>query len=190
MPHRFEDANHWAKVFDDPSRDAWQHPDDIIASLALAPDMTVADVGAGTGYFTMRLARAVPSGHVIANDIEPDMVRYLNERAAKEHATNVTAVLGTADDPKLPPASCDRILIVDVWHHVADRRAFAAKLAAALEPGGQIAIVDFTMAATHGPPKHHRLAPEAIIADLASAGLQAHVSPVALPEQFIVVGAK
>src|SRR5690348_7205969 len=190
MPKRFEHAEAWAKVFDDPARDAWQQPDRVIAALALAPTMTVADVGAGTGYFTVRLARAVPQGEVIATDIEPDMVRYLGERARREHLPNVKTVLAGADDPHLAPASVDRILVVDVWHHLADRARYAAGLARALRPGGKIAVVDFTAAATRGPPRHHRLAPEAIAADLRGAGLDAAIDPTVLPEQYIVVGVR
>jgi ubiquinone/menaquinone biosynthesis C-methylase UbiE len=190
MVHRFENADQWAKVFDDPARDAWQQPDAVIAALALTPAMAVADVGAGTGYFTVRLARAVPQGRVIATDIEPDMVRYLTERAQKEQLANVRAVLSGAADPKLEPASVDRILVVDVWHHIADRAHYAAGLATALRPGGQVAIVDFTQEANHGPPKQHRLLPEAIIADLRGAGLDAQLSPAKLPDQFIVIGTK
>jgi ubiquinone/menaquinone biosynthesis C-methylase UbiE len=191
LVHRFERADEWAKVFDDPARDAWQRPDDVVAMLELAPGMTVADVGAGTGYFEGRLARAVgPSGAVLAEDIEPDMIRYLRERAAREGWRNVRAVQGTTDDPALPAGAVDRILIVDVWHHVADRRAFAAKLAAALRPGGAIAIVDFTRDAKHGPPPMHRLAPEAIVDDLAAAGLDARVAETKLPEQYVVVAVR
>jgi len=190
MPHRFERADQWAQVFDAPDRDAWQRPDDVIAVLALAPDMTIADVGAGTGYFTMRLARAVPHGQVIATDIEPDMVRYLAERAAHEQLGNVRAVLATGEDPKLEPASVDRVLVVDVWHHVADRRRYAVGLARALRPGGMIAIVDFTATATRGPPRPHRLAPETVIADLAAAGLDAKLAASTLPEQYIVIATK
>jgi ubiquinone/menaquinone biosynthesis C-methylase UbiE len=188
--HRFDNAEQWAKVFDDPARDAWQQPDVVIAALALTPAMAVADVGAGTGYFTVRLARAVPQGQVVATDIEPDMVRYLNERAQKDKLANVRAVLSTADDPKLAPASQDRILVVDVWHHIADRARYASGLAAALRPGGQVAIVDFTQEANHGPPKEMRLAPAAIIAELLGAGLEAEVSPTKLPDQYIVIGTK
>lgn len=188
MPHRFEHADQWAKQFDDPSRDAWQQPDKVVAALALTPAMTVADVGAGTGYFTVRLARAVPQGQVVATDIEPDMVRYLGERATHEGLTNIRTVLAGADDPKLAPESVDRILVVDVWHHITDRPRYAAGLAKALRPGGKLFIVDFSEAATHGPPKHHRLAPEVIVADLREAGLDAAVDPTQLPEQYIVVG--
>jgi cyclopropane fatty-acyl-phospholipid synthase-like methyltransferase len=188
MPHRFEHADEWAKDFDDPARDAWQHPDDVIAALELRPGMTVADVGAGTGYFTVRLARAIPDGQVIATDIEPDMVRYLDERARRERLPNIRAVIAGAADPNLAADSVDRILVVDVWHHLGDRVRYAAGLAAALRPGGAIAIVDFTAAASHGPPPAHRLAPAAIIADLEAAGLTASVSPLQLPDQYIVVG--
>ena len=188
MPHRFAHADEWAKVFDAPDRDAWQHPDDVIAALELEPSSTVADVGAGTGYFTVKLARAVPRGAVIATDIEPDMVRYLDERAHREQLDNVRAQLAGADDPQLAPASVDRILVVDVWHHVGDRARYAAGLARALRPGGLVAIVDFTMEAKHGPPKHHRLAPDAVIGDLAGAGLDASLSSTKLPDQYIVVG--
>ena len=190
MVHRFDDAEAWAKVFDDPARDAWQRPDDVIAALALTPAMTVADVGAGTGYFTVRLARAVPTGQVIATDIEPDMVRYLGERAHREQLANVRAVLATGTDPNLDDNSVDRILVVDVWHHVADRAAYAKGLARALRPGGRVAIVDFTQEATHGPPRAHRLRPEVIVADLEAAGLAAAVSATKLPDQFIVVGTR
>jgi SAM-dependent methyltransferase len=190
MVHRFDDAAAWAKVFDDPARDAWQEPERVIAALGLSPNMAVADVGAGTGYFTVRLARAVPGGHVIATDIEPDMVRYLTDRATREQLGNVRAVLATADGPGLEPASVDRILVVDVWHHIHDRVRYAQGLASALRPGGQVAIVDFTREATHGPPPQHRLPPDVIIADLRAAGLDAALAPTRLPEQYIVVGAR
>jgi cyclopropane fatty-acyl-phospholipid synthase-like methyltransferase len=190
MVHRFDNAEAWAKVFDDPARDAWQHPDDVVAALRLSPNMTVADVGAGTGYFTVRLARAVPAGQVIATDIEPDMVRYLVDRARHEKLGNVRAVLAMGDDPRLEPNSVDRILVVDVWHHVANRGAYAKGLASALRPGGYVAIVDFTQEATHGPPRAHRLLPEVIIADLKGAGLDASLAQTSLPDQFIVIGTR
>lgn len=187
MHHRFDNADQWAKVFDDPARDAWQQPDAVLGALELAPAMTVADIGAGTGYFTMRLARAVPQGKVIATDVEPDMVRYLGERATREGAGNVEAVQTPPDDPKLAEASVDRILVVDVWHHLGDRAAYARALAKALRPGGFVAVVDFKRDATQGPPPAMRLAPEAIAAELAAAGLTTSISPVALPEQYIVI---
>lgn len=186
MHHRFEDAEAWARVFDDPQRDAWQRPDDVLRAMELTPAMRVADVGAGTGYFAVRLARAVPDGEVIATDVEPDMVRYLDERARREGLPNLRAMLGTPSASGLAPESVDRILVVDVWHHLTDRVAYARDLFAAIRPGGKLVVVDFTLTATHGPPPKFRLAPEAIIADLEAAGFSAKVSPIALPDQYIV----
>jgi SAM-dependent methyltransferase len=183
MPHRFENAEAWAQVFDDPSRDAWQQPDRVIASLALDRTMTVADIGAGTGYFAVRLAPLV--AEVIATDVEPDMVRYLAERAQREGLANLRAVATPPDDPQLAAGSCDRILVVDVWHHLGDRRAYAAKLAAALAPDGILAVVDYQLDATRGPPPAHRLGADAIVADLDAAGLTASVA-LELPEQYVI----
>lgn len=190
MPHRFERADDWAKVFDDPTRDAWQRPDAVIAALELTPAMTVADIGAGTGYFTVRLARQVPQGKVIATDVEPDMIRYLGERAAREHLANVHAQLTPPADPELADGTVDRVLVVDVWHHLGDRVGYAKALAKSLKPGGFVAVVDFKLEATQGPPVKHRLSPAAIIADLTAAGLTASVAPTALPEQYIVIARK
>ncbi len=184
--HAFTDANAWAAVFDDPARDEWQHPDDILGALELAPSMTVADVGAGTGYFAVRLARAVPAGGVIATDVEPDMVRYLNERALREQLPNLRAVPATTTSSGLAARSVDRILVVDVWHHLEDRVGYARDLAAALRPGGRLFIVDFSLTARRGPPPDMRLAPESIVAELGKAGFTAKLSPVSLPDQYIV----
>jgi cyclopropane fatty-acyl-phospholipid synthase-like methyltransferase len=183
MPHRFENAEAWAATFDDPARDAWQEPDRVIASLRLDKTMTVADIGAGTGYFAVRLAPVVAT--VIATDVEPDMVRYIRARAEREGHANIRAVATPPDDPQLAPGSCDRILVVDVWHHLGDRRAYATKLAAALAPGGFVAIVDFKLDATRGPPPEHRLSPDAVIADLAAAGLDATVA-LELADQYVI----
>lgn len=189
LVHRFENADQWAKVFDDPARDAWQRPADVITALRLAPGMTAVDLGAGTGYFLPYLARAVgPSGRVIALDVEPDMVRYMNERAAREKLTNIQAKVVPIDDPGLSPRSADRILIVDTWHHIPSRPGYAAKLKAALKPGGLVAVVDFTKEAPHGPPKEHRLTAEQVVAELREAGFDATVEEEPLPDQYIVVG--
>ena len=187
LGHRFNDANKWAPIFDDPARDAWQKPDVVVAALDLAPGMTVADIGAGTGYFEARLAAAVGArGKVIAVDVEPDMVRYLGERAAREKTPNIEPKLGTPDDPGLTPASVDRILIVDTWHHVPARDAYAATLKAALKPGGQIFVVDFTLETSKGPPRAHRLGPMVVVAELTQGGLRASVVEAGLPDQYIV----
>ncbi|MCY0987164.1 class I SAM-dependent methyltransferase [Nannocystis sp. ILAH1] len=186
--HGFTNADTWAEVFDSHDREAWQRPEEVLRALALEPTMRVADVGAGTGYFAVRLARAVPAGEVIATDIEPDMVRYLNERARREKLANLRSVQSTGTGSGLAAASVDRILVVHVWHHLDDRERHARELAAALRPGGKLMIVDFSMAGHRGPPAHMRVPPEVVVAELASAGLSARVLPLALPDQYIVEG--
>src|SRR3990172_2773517 len=98
MNHGFSGAEQWAKVFDDPQRDASQKPREVIDALALKPDSVIADIGSGTGYFAVRFARVLPKGRVYGVDIEPDMVKYLAERAKREGLKNLTALAGTPSD--------------------------------------------------------------------------------------------
>jgi len=190
--HRFDDAASWSKVFDDPERDAWQKPDAVVAAMRIAPGMKVADVGAGTGYFESRLSRAVgPAGEVHAVDLEPDMVRWIEERARREGLANVKARLGTPADPGLPAGAIDRILLVDTWHHIEDRPAYVRALARALAAGGAVYVVDFTKESPHGPPPHARVPPAEVMADLAAASLDAElVTGAGLPYQYVVAGRK
>lgn len=189
MPHRFERAEEWVARFEGPARDAWQKPDEVVRVLAIAPGMTVADLGTGTGYFLSRLSRAVgPNGAVLALDVEPDMIRYVRERAAREGLAVVRAEAVPADDPRLPAGKVDRVLVVDTWHHIADRDAYAKKLAAGLAPGGAVFVVDFTMETKQGPPVHHRIRAEEVMATLSAAGLRAEIVPEDLPEQYVVAG--
>jgi SAM-dependent methyltransferase len=191
LVHRFEHAEQWAPEFDDPARDAWQKPQDVIAAMEIEPGMTVADIGAGTGYFEPWLSRAVgAAGTVLALDLEPDMVRYLNERAAREHLANVRPALVALDDPKLPAGGVDRVLVVDTWHHIPDREAYAAKIRSGLKAGGKACIVDFKLDAKHGPPPHLRLAAEQVARELTAGGLAARVATTTLPEQYIVIGTR
>src|SRR4051812_26198987 len=90
--HSFSDAEQWAHVFDDPKRDEWQKPHEVIQALALKPDAVIADIGSGTGYFAVRLANMVPQGRVYGVDVEPDMVKYLSDRAKREKRSNVVAI--------------------------------------------------------------------------------------------------
>jgi SAM-dependent methyltransferase len=187
LVHRFEHADQWAKEFDDPARDAWQKPADVVASVHASAGMTVADIGAGTGYFEPYLSRAVgPSGTVLAVDIEPDMVRYLRERAVREHIDNLRAVLADVTDPKLPAHGVDRVLIVDTWHHVPGHAAYLAKLRDALAPGGTITFVEFTLDSPHGPPREHRIPPDALAQEVRDAGLTSERIDAGLPYQYVI----
>ncbi|MFO0677022.1 MAG: class I SAM-dependent methyltransferase [Polyangiaceae bacterium] len=189
LVHRFEHAERWAKEFDDPARDAWQKPKDVVDAMGITTGMTVADIGAGTGYFEPWLSRAVgDAGSVLALDVEADMVRYMNERVAREKLANVRPAVVALDDPKLPAGSVDRVLVVDTWHHIANREAYASKVKDGLQAGGKVFVVDFKLDAKHGPPPAHRLAPDQVIRELAAAGFVARLLPTPLPEQYIVVG--
>lgn len=181
--HRFERADEWVGMFDSPDRDAWQKPDAVLAALALRPDAQVADIGAGTGYFATRLARAAPQGLVYAVDLESDMVTYLGQRAAREHLSNLRPVLAQADDPQIPTA-VDLVLLVDTYHHVPGRVAYFRKVASALRPGGRVVIIDFLRDAPMGPPVEHRIPPEQVAAELAQAGLRPLPLALTLPNQY------
>lgn len=184
--HSFSGAEHWAHVFDDPKRDEWQKPHEVIQALALKPDAVVADIGSGTGYFAVRLANMVPNGRVYGVDIEPDMVKYLSERAKREKRDNVIAIAGAPADPRLPEKA-DLILMVDVFHHIEDRPAYFRKLQAALKPGGRIAIIDFRLDSADGPPKAARIAPERVIREVKRAGYALAKQYRFLPNQYFLV---
>ena len=184
--HGFGDAERWAHVFDDPKRDAWQKPHEVIQALALAPDSVVADIGAGTGYFAVRLASMVPAGRVYAVDVEPDMVAYLAERAKREKRTNLVAVTGAPDDPRLAEKA-DVILLVNVYHHIDQRDRYFSELRASLKPGGRLAVIDFRVDSPAGPPKAARIAPERVIAELKGAGYGLTQEHDFLPRQYFLV---
>ena len=184
--HRFTDADKWAHVFDDPSRDAWQKPHEVIRALALAPDAKIADIGSGTGYFSVRLAHAVPKGRVYGVDTEPDMVKYLADRARRERLANVVAVAGRPDDSALPE-KVDLVLMVDVYHHIADREAYFGRLRGSLKPGARVAIIDFSETSKDGPPRHERISPTRVRAEMQRAGYTLADEHAFLPNQYFLV---
>lgn len=191
MEHSFADAEQYAKSFDDPARDAWQMPDRVIAALGLKPGQSVADIGAGTGYFSVRLAKSAAAPKVFGVDIEANMVQYLRQRAMKEGLKNIVAVKADANKTNLPEA-VDVVLIVDTYHHIGDRVAYFTALKSLLKPGGRLAIVDFKKDAPgEGPPAHFRFTPDQISGELAKAGFALQTQHDFLPRQmFLVYGVK
>lgn len=174
---------------EDPSRDAWQKPDEVVRALGLHVGATACDIGAGPGYFSLRLAHAVgKKGHVFAVDVEPRMLDALRQRIAKAKALNVTPVLALDGDPLLPPAACDLVLIVDTFHHFPDGVAYLERLSAALKPGGRIVNIDFHRRDLPvGPPLEHKVAREAFLAQAQKAGLVVVDEPTFLPYQYFFV---
>jgi cyclopropane fatty-acyl-phospholipid synthase-like methyltransferase len=182
----FANAEDWAQRFDDPKRDEWQKPEQVLQALALTPAMTVADIGAGTGYFSMRLARLVPQGRVYGVDLEPSMVDYLDKRAAREGLANFSAVHAEPADPKLPEA-VDLVIVVNTWHHLQDRVAYFSKVLASVKPHGRLAIIDFSKASKMGPPASAKSEPAEVTAELTRAGWTLERTQTFLPEQVFLV---
>lgn len=188
--HRsFDDVEYWRTVFEDPKRAEWQKPAELVAALGLADGMSVADLGAGTGYFMPFLSKAVgPNGTVLAVDPEPNLVAHLRKRAEEEGAENVVPVLGSLDNPRLPAAGVDLILIVDTYHHIDARLTYLPRLKRFLRPGGRVAIVDWRKEPTpEGPPLDHRLAREQVIEEMGSSGYRLLSEPKILSYQYLLI---
>lgn len=172
-----------------PDRDEWQRPHQILDALGVAEASIVADVGAGSGWFTVRLARRVgPNGVVYAQDVQPEMLAAITKRVQREGLANVRTRLGRGSDPYLPADTFDAILIVDVVHEIEDRVTLFSNLGRALKPGGLIGVVDFRAGgAGPGPDADERIAPDAIEADGVRGGLVVKRRETFLPFQYFLV---
>jgi SAM-dependent methyltransferase len=149
-------------------------------------NQSVADIGAGTGYFSVRLARAVPSATVYAVDIEQAMLGYLRKRAEAEHLKNIVPVLASSASPDLPQP-VDLVLIVDTYHHLPNRVAYFRDLRKSLKPDARVAIVDFRKDAPEGPPVEFRFTAEQIESELGEAGYRLDARHDFLPRQHFVI---
>lgn len=161
-------------LLEGPDREKYQRPDQIMDHLGIAEGTVVADLGAGGGWFTIRLARRVqPSGRVYAQDIQPEMIGSIDRRVGREGLNKVvTTVLGYPSDPNLP-APVDVVLIVDAYHEVTDPVTFLRNVRKYLRPGGRVGIVEYTKAGHGpGPPMEERVDPETVIRDAELAGLR------------------
>jgi arsenite methyltransferase len=188
--HRLhQDPKAYVAMLEDPARDAYQKPDEVLRALALRSGEQVADIGAGSGYFTLRLAAAVgASGRVYAIDVDPDMVRHLNRRLRDAGTSNVTTVLSAPDDPLLADGSIDRFFICDTWHHIDDQTKYLALLKKMLRPGGEVVMIDFKKEATPtGPPLAMRIAREALVRQMQAAGFRLATEHTMLPYQYFLV---
>ncbi len=188
----FADVEHWRSVFDDPHRDEWQKPREVVAALDLRPGMVVVDLGAGTGYFLGHFSRAVgDEGSVIAVETEPNLVRYIRERAEREGLANVVPVLASFDNPRLPKSIADRIVLVDTYHHIDRRDAYFRALARTLRPDGRVAVIDWRKKPLPvGPPLDHKLAREQVISEMREAGYVVAAERDILAYQYFVIFAR
>jgi ubiquinone/menaquinone biosynthesis C-methylase UbiE len=173
----------WLKrlAYEGSGRDGWQQPERVLAALALEPGERVADLGAGGGYFTFRLAEAVgPAGRVFAIDVDPDMIAYLDERIRDEGVANVETVLAEPDDPKLPADGVDWIFTCNTYHHLEQRAAYFARARRGLRPGGRVAVLDLR---PHG--LFQRIFPHATEADTVEAEMRAAGFHLAARHDFL-----
>ena len=172
-----------------PDRDEWQMPEQIMDALKIADGAVVADLGVGAGWFTVRLARRVgPNGRVYAEDIQSEMLQATQRRVQREGLRNVRTILGTEDNPKLPAADLDAVLIVGIYHEMADPVALLANVARALKPNGRVGIIDFTDGdGGPGPAAEERADPAVILRDAERAGLRLLRRETFLPFQFFLI---
>ena len=175
-----------------PDRDLWQRPDQVMDAMGIADASVVADIGAGSGWFTIRLARRVgPQGLVYAEDVQTEMINAITRRVQREGLTNVRAVRGQNSDPRLPPGSLDAILVVDAYHEVEDRVTMLKNLARALKPQGRIGVVDFKLDGTGpGPAPDERVSPDVVVRDAAKAGLRLVRQEPFLQYQYLLIFGK
>lgn len=175
-----------------PERVAEERPDLLLAALALKPGMQVADIGAGTGYYSWRMAERVgPGGRVLAVDVQPEMLAMLRTEMKKRRADNVVPVLGTTTDPRLPAGSIDVVLMVDVYHEFDHPREMLDAMARALKPGGRVVFVEYRAEDASVPIKPlHKMSEAQVRREAAAAGLQWKETAETLPWQHIVIFTK
>jgi len=190
-PHNlkpFEEMEKYIAFLEQPERQKWQRPDEVVAALGLQGSEKVVDLGAGSGYFTFRLATALPQGKVIAIDSQPEMVRHIHHRVVEEGISNVEVRLAKPDDPDLP-SGVDLVFICDVLHHIPQRSNWLKKLHSEMPRGAKLAVVEFKSGdLPEGPPESVKISKNQMIELLKNAGfLPKEDRPSLLPYQEFIV---
>ena len=176
-------------LLDDPARDAYQKPHEVVMALALKEGERVADISAGSGYFSLRFARHVGAGgQVLAVDINPDMIVHLNQRIRDAGLENTRTILALPNDPLLAPSSVDRVFICETWHHIESHPQYLALLKKVLKPGGQAIIIDFQKKPMPvGPPAGMRMAREDVVKEFEQNGFRLAKEHTFLPYQYFLI---
>ena len=188
--HRLHsDPKSYIGALEDPKRDAYQKPHEVMRALGLKAGEVIADIGAGSGYFTFRLTHHVGDrGKVYAVDVSPDMIRHINRRIRELKATNVVSILADPDDPLLPDASVDRFFFSDSWHHIDNQTKYLSLMKKMLKPGGEIVMIDFHKKDLPvGPPMQMKIAREDLIKEMENNGFRLMKEQTFLPYQYFLV---
>jgi arsenite methyltransferase len=188
--HRLHrDPKAYIGALEDPKRDAYQKPHEVLTALNLKPGEVIADIGAGSGYFTFRLSHHVgDKGKVYAVDVSPDMILHINRRIRELKANNVISLLADPDDPLLPEASVNRFFFSDSWHHIENQTKYLSAIKKMLKPGGEIVMIDFHKKELPvGPPLQMRIAREDLIKQMESNGFRLLKEHTFLPYQYFLV---
>lgn len=187
--HRLHgDPAAYIAALEDPKRDAYQKPHEVLQALGIKEGEVIADIGAGSGYFALRLAHHVGgTGRVYAVDVSPDMIRHLHGRVRDMGLLNVSPILARSDDPLLPQR-VNRFLIVDVWHHIEDQPGYLALMKKQLQPGGEVVMIDFQKREIPvGPPVGMKIAREDLLAQMQANGFHLAAEHTFLPYQYFLV---
>ena len=171
-----------------PERERQERTDLLIAGLSLSDDFVVADIGAGTGYFTFPVAQRVPRGKVFSVDIQPEMLARVERRKALENVANVETVLGEEDDPKLPAKELDLAFIVDAYHEFSFPREMGERLKESLKPGGRLVLVEYRAEDRRVPIKRlHKMSELQVKQEMAAIGLDWLRTESYLPQQHVLI---
>jgi ubiquinone/menaquinone biosynthesis C-methylase UbiE len=183
---------HGAEWLERPERALEEEPDKALDALGALANLTVADVGAGSGYFTVRLAARVgATGRVYANDLQPEMLKMLAARLARENARNVTLVPGAVDDPKLPASSIDLVLMVDVYHEFSEPQKMLRGIRTALKPGGRLVLLEYRKEDPDVPIRfEHKMSVAEAKMELEAEGFTLARVDDRLPRQHILIFSK
>lgn len=184
--HTFRGIEQWIQRLDNPEREKKQRPQEVIEKLDLHNGDVVADIGAGTGYFALRIAEAYPQVRVIAADAQREMVDYLETQVKARDLANLEAVVIHSARPKLP-VKANLALMVDTLHHIADRTQYLSYLKESMAPGSRIAVIDYAKDAPEGPSDQHRISKEDVARDLEQVGYTLEMDLKFLPNQYILI---
>jgi ubiquinone/menaquinone biosynthesis C-methylase UbiE len=189
MQRLHSDPKSYIGALEDPKRDTYQKPQEIMMALGLKPGEVIADIGAGSGYFTFRLALHVgEKGKVYAVDVSPEMILHINRRAREMKTTNVVSILADPDDPLLPDGSVNRFFFCDSWHHIANQTKYLSLMRRMLKPGGEVVMIDFHKKDLPiGPPIQMKIAREDLIKQMESNGFRLAKEHTFLPYQYFLV---